>query len=350
MSEKRAPQLYPSKADINGLQWLPRSLRLLIGYCTLILFVFTFICLPITAIALCFPIFWRHDNRRYTIGYIALLLLSCIVPVFEWKTFRRLGELWYELFQFSVNLSPEECLRYISEGQKEETKYIISMHPHGIIPFHAILWASFCNQMFTNKETGEELYGFGGAADVITYLPLIRNIMGFLAAGSASYRVLRKGILTNRGNKKHLFMLAGGIAEIFTAKPGKHRVVFRNRRGLVKLSLETGSQIIPTYVFGANDFYRNGLTDKGIVASLSRKLRMSIIFFGGYLWCPFLPFVPRVTMVMGPPIPVERWSKETPIPAEIIERHHDLYIRAIQELFEKYKSLAGYPDGELEIS
>lgn len=212
------------------------------------------------------------------------------------------------------------------------------------------MWASFCNQKFTDKVSGQELYGFGGAADVVTYLPLIRNIMGFLAAGSASYRVLKKGILTNKGNKKQLFILAGGIAEIFTAKPGKHRVVFKNRRGLVKLSLETGSQIIPTYVFGANDFYKNALTDKGFFSSLSRKLRISIIFFGGHFWSPFLPFTPKVTMVMGSPIPVERWDKDTPIPAEVIERLHDLYLKQLEELFEKYKNLAGYPDGELEMS
>lgn len=349
MTEEKLPQLYPVRSDF-ALQWLPRSCRDILAYSTLMVFVFAFVCLPVTAIALCFPLVWRDEIRVYTITYIGFLFVSCTLPAFEWKAFRRLGELWYELFQFSVNLSPEECQLQISEGQKEKNKYIIAMHPHGIIPFHAILWASFCNQYFTNKEMGEELYGFGGAADVVTYLPLIRNIMGFLAAGSASYRVLKKGILSNKGNKKHLFMLAGGIAEIFTAKPGKHRVVFKNRRGLVKLSLETGSQIIPTYVFGANDFYRNGLTDKGFIASLSRKLKISIIVFGGYLWSPFLPFTPRVTMVMAPPIPVERWNKQTPIPAEIIERLHDLYIKELEQLFEKYKSLAGYPNGRLEIS
>lgn len=49
---------------------------------------------------------------------------------------------------------------------------------------------------------------------------------------------------------RNLFILPGGIAEIFTSTPGKHVVVFNRRRGIVKLALETGAHILPSYVFG----------------------------------------------------------------------------------------------------
>ena len=49
------------------------------------------------------------------------------------------------------------------------------MHPHGIVPFHAILWAAYCDQHYVYED--KQLYGFGAAADVVGYLPFLRNIM-----------------------------------------------------------------------------------------------------------------------------------------------------------------------------
>ncbi len=68
------------------------------------------------------------------------------------------------------------------------------MHPHGIVPFHAGLWAAYADQYLCDKESGRALYGFGAAADAVGYVPVLRNIMGWLSAGSASYKVLKNGI------------------------------------------------------------------------------------------------------------------------------------------------------------
>jgi hypothetical protein len=55
---------------------------------------------------------------------------------------------------------------------------------------------------------------------------------------------------------RHLYILPGGIAEIFTSTPGKHTIVAQ-RKGLMRLSLETGAHLYPCYVFGGTDFYDN---------------------------------------------------------------------------------------------
>lgn len=67
------------------------------------------------------------------------------------------------------------------------------MHPHGVIPFQAILWASYCHQYLRNNT--RQLYGFGAGADIVTYLPILKNVMGYLTAGSANYKVLKEGLL-----------------------------------------------------------------------------------------------------------------------------------------------------------
>jgi hypothetical protein len=39
------------------------------------------------------------------------------------------------------------------------------------------------------------MYGFGAAADVVMYIPFLRNIMGWLSGGPASYKALKDGLM-----------------------------------------------------------------------------------------------------------------------------------------------------------
>ena len=40
----------------------------------------------------------------------------------------------------------------------------------------------------------KKMYGFGAAADVVMYVPFLRNIMGWLSGGPASYKALKDGL------------------------------------------------------------------------------------------------------------------------------------------------------------
>lgn len=113
--------------------------------------------------------------------------------------FRKLGQLWYEIFDFSTNVGEEDALKILNYSDNHQL--ILAMHPHGIVPFHALLWAAFGDQYFTDDK--RELYGFGAVADVVMYLPFLRNIMGYLAGGSATYKVLKKGLVEVRQSFCH---------------------------------------------------------------------------------------------------------------------------------------------------
>ena len=239
-----------------------------------------------------------------------------------------------------------------------EKQLILAMHPHGIVPYQAILWAAFCEEYFTDWSTGEHLFGFGAAADVVCYIPFLRQWMGWLSAGPAGYSVLKQGltkgehaIVNSSGRRpRHLFVLPGGVAEVFTSTPGKNIIVFQGRRGLTRLSIETGAEIIPVYVFGGTDFFNNLATSGGWLSTISRKLKMGITLFWGRFNLPFLPFTPKVTQVVGKPIPIPKgYSGTGPVPEELIEELHATYIREIRELFDTHKALAGYPDAQLEV-
>ena len=318
----------------------------ILGYIVIVLFVISFFLLPTAAVSLAVTLCYYPNVPFYLkILNTALLIIASVSYILaprEWKVFRTVGQFLYELLKFHHNLSEKEIQEYVKMGEKH--RLIMGMHPHGIIPIHALLWASYCNQYLP------ELYGFGAVADVVTYLPIIRNILGYLTTGSATYKILFNGITQKNQN---LFILPGGIAEIYESSVGRNHVIFNNRRGLIRLSLQTGALLIPTYMFGANDFFINYTQgEDGFISRLSRYLRVSLVLFGGYLGLPYFPFIPpKVTLVIGKPIQLtKKYAKNEVIPDEVIEALHDQYLKEIQRIYDEYKADAGYPGSELEIS
>jgi 2-acylglycerol O-acyltransferase 2 len=144
-----------------------------------------------------------------------------------------------------------------------------------------------------------------------------------------------------------LYILPGGVAEIFVSTPGKHCIIFKKRRGVIKLALETGAEIVPSYVFGGTDFFDNFATTDSFLAKISRWMRAGVVVFYGKFGLP-IPYTPRVTMVFGDPIKVPCYEGKE-IPKDVLETYHAKYMEEIVKLFDKYKAAAGYPDSTLEI-
>ncbi len=75
----------------------------------------------------------------------------------------------------------------------EKEQFILAMHPHGIIPLQAVLWTAYCNQYMTDGT--RSMYGFGAVASVVSMLPVLRNILGWLSGGNADYKTLKDGLV-----------------------------------------------------------------------------------------------------------------------------------------------------------
>lgn len=331
---------------------LPRPVRVALGWITLVLFSLSFYSIPLIIIFTVYA--FVVASAVPWVGLLVVygaVVVSFLLPTAEIAAVRNLGQLWYEIFDFSSNLDEATRNEYINLGKTNQ--YILGMHPHGIIPIQAVLWASYCHQYMVNESNA--LYGFGAAADVVAYVPFLRNLMIWLSSTGAGYQQLKNGLAgkveccNNAGRiPRHLFLLPGGIAEVFTSTPGKNIIVFSNRKGLCRLSLETGAHLIPMYVFGGTDFFVNLATGDGIVSKFSRWLRAGLTIFWGQYMLP-IPYTPRVSMCLGRPILIKRWSGEGPVPDELVDDLHKKYIQAIQDLFETHKVEAGHADSHLEV-
>ena len=335
--------------------WLSRPLRFILGWIYLLAFSFSFMIVPLALIIFAMPATWSFLGLHGALMSLFFLFGLAMVPLREWVWARTWGELWFEIFQVSTNMSPAQ-IQSFCEGDTNGNHYVICMHPHGIVPFQGLLWAAFCN-LYLKDGNGHSIYGFGAVADVVLMLPVLRSLMGFLACSGAGYAALYLGLAEGRctaanaaGRRpKHLFILPGGIAEVFVSTPGEHKIVFRKRYGLVKLAIETGSSLIPCYVFGGTDFFHNLITADNLLAKWSRKLRVTFTIFYGRWGLP-IPFTPRVTMVFADPLPVTKWNpQDGPIPKKLIEDLHEQYETAIKDVFDRYKVVAGYPGVELQI-
>jgi hypothetical protein len=342
---KEVPVLTPT-VPVDWL-WMPKPLRLTLAWVSLTLFSASFYALP-ACVVLLFPMTWRYAPKLAG-AYLTAVIVAMTWPFgCEWPLARKFFQLWYEVFQMQTNYTEEKQKELYDHVDKYQC--ILCMHPHGVIPFQGLLWAAFCDQYVPGT------YGFGAVADVVEYIPFVRNVLAWLTTSSASYKLLRDGLVDGKckscnrvGRKpKHLFILPGGIAEIFTSTPGREAIILKSRKGLVKLSIETGASLCPLYVFGVADYFNNFATHGGFLSSISRKMRMSLTLFWGQYWLP-IPFPARTVMCFGDPILVEKWTGEGPIPQALIDEVHAKYVSSLVEIFEKYKEVAGYGGRELEV-
>jgi len=331
------PVLFPCVPESS----LPRQVQWIIGYTLASALAVSFLILPISFLLVLLCVYWSAYTSAAVL--VGLNLVGATWPSNSWPWFRSLLQFLYVPFNFKHNMSSEKLSALNNHcGVEGDGRVVFSMHPHGIVPIQSFLWGAYCDQY-------TDCYGFGGAASVVLRMPVLRQVMSWMQAVPADYKTLSSGMdgkircCNAIGVKpKNLFMLSGGIAELFHSSPGTNTVVFR--KGLCRLSLEKQASLVPIYLFGGNDFFSNFATGTGFAARISRQLRMSITMFYGYLGLP-LPYLCDATIVMGDPIPVDG---DASCQADV-DKLHQRYLFELTALFDKYKAAAGYPEATLTI-
>ena len=325
-------------------------------------------------------LFWKW---RVGLGLLLANAFLAYAPVSPWPAFRQCFQLWYERHDFHHNLlqlppaplassstsaSSQETHPASKQNVEDTSVVIYSTHPHGVIPIHGYLWCAMLDQLFPQR------YGVGALTDIALRLPFLRHVMSWLGSTNAS----KNNLVRHLEAGTNLYILPGGVAEIFLACPGKH-VIKTPRRGLMKLALQTGALLVPCYAFGASDFYHQLATYQYEVdtvkksnngdptnwigklqRTISRQMKGGFTFFWGTFGTP-LAFAVKCSYVLGDPIePVVGTlgqgrmnnGKQTCqlIPEPTDEQIDELlyrYMAALIRLFEQYKAEAGYPDAEL---
>lgn len=213
---------------------------------------------------------------------------------------------------------------------------IIVAPPHGLFPFGSLLAC-----ISVPRITG--LFIRGLAADALLRIPIVGTRMRALGLTSASRDNARKMLQSGWS----LGISSGGIAEIFetTIDGGVETIILKSRGGIAKLALETGSYLVPSFVFGNTLCLKTWQDPWGVMRALSRRLRVSVVAFTGRYGLP-IPFRVPLLGVLGPPILVPL----TPNPTN--EQVAALLAKLeaeVMSLFEAHKESYGWKSVKLVI-
>jgi len=231
--------------------------------------------------------------------------------------------------------------------------YLVCSHPHGVI----------CNGMFGCFGTEGRDFSkvFPGLThhiltlDSVFMYPLYREWV--LSYGGCSASRESMNYLLSRPERGHLSVLVpGGAPESLESHPGPDtRVHLKNKKGFVKVAIQNGVPIVPSFSFQENEIYDQMANPPG---SKFRKFQdffqktigfAPVVVFGrGILQYTFgmLPHRKPITVVVGAPIETEKTAKPS---QEYIDKIHKQYVDALTALFHKYKGKYAGKDDTLTL-
>uniref|UniRef100_A0A158R443 WD_REPEATS_REGION domain-containing protein n=1 Tax=Syphacia muris TaxID=451379 RepID=A0A158R443_9BILA len=206
--------------------------------------------------------------------------------------------------------------------------YIIGTHPHGLTFISSFV--TYCTNAtgFSNKYPG--LFSYLAALPSGFLIPYRREYL--LTTGLVSCRKPSLEYLLNCKKDVAVAINIGAGDEVIFALKDDYHIVLKNKKGFVKLALQAGSALVPSFSFGEIETYKK--------ISIFNK----IPFVVGEVLLNIIPtFVARrvpINTIIGKPIFVEKEPNPT---IEQIDALHEQYCNDLRCLFDTYKSKLGIP-------
>lgn len=224
---------------------------------------------------------------------------------------------WIEYFEMTFDVE--------STHDMKKKKCIYLEFPHGIFPVGQFVSASFVYNQYPDVKI------CGTGADVIFKVPVMRQIMSWIGTHPANKKSIKK--IFEDGHQ--LANIPGGIAEMYHTNDSTEEIYFLSRKGIIKIALEEGADIIPTFFFGNSKLFKvlGGQGSDSWVAKLSRRLKASIFFFYGRHGLP-VPIRHPLRMVTGEIISVTQTDNPS---QEDIDSLHGKVVDAIKKLYNEKK-------------
>ena len=276
---------------------------------------------------------------------ISILAISFILPpAFPGKLGNRIG-LWImkeaeKYFGLKVTLENEAAFHKLNEEGKSA---IFAIEPHDFLPFGVFALNSGLG--YLPGKIGETSKALMTSA--IFKLPIIKHIYTWVGGVPVDKKTFRSRL----ANNQCVVFCPGGVQEVILIDPkNKDDLILflQSRKGFIKLALETGTAIVPTFIFNLDNSFGYLIPRGKFMSNIARKIGFLPVFFWGRFYIPFgIPNPVNISVVIGEPFEVP--CEGTNISNESVDKYHKIFLQKTEELFERHKHAEGYGHRTLKI-
>eukprot|EP00928_Gymnodinium_smaydae_P022270 TRINITY_DN1875_c0_g2_i2.p1 TRINITY_DN1875_c0_g2~~TRINITY_DN1875_c0_g2_i2.p1 ORF type:complete len:403 (+),score=32.38 TRINITY_DN1875_c0_g2_i2:42-1211(+) len=222
-------------------------------------------------------------------------------------------------------------------------QYLISHHPHGLL---ICSWFNWLGREEVPSATNPFDNGFSSGLKALDGL-----LVNLCVAPAVQYMTLHgemyrdkvtdaqaktvKGILRRTRNsqvKESVCICPGGFSEaVYTGYSDKYEVAYLDgRAGFLRIAIEEGVDVIPTYTFGAADMYKSVDWRRHQRAMLSQRTNLPfMLWYGKY--GTNMPYFEDTVTVAFDPFPTSQYKLED------LSRAHADYCEYLRTCFDAYK-------------
>lgn len=265
-------------------------------------------------------------NTTLALVLVVYYVYRAVFPTKEWAFVRNIYRAGNRYFY------PQMVLFDGFQQIPPDTRSLICMHPHGIL---TVGWALTSTSPAMAHANVKWL-----VTEALIRLPFISDFLSWNGCAHASKSYMH----ARMAKGANLALLPGGFEEATLYQHNAYRVYIRKRTGFVVYALRYGYKLYPSFVFGEEKCYYalGGFTELRL--KLNQHKFPAVAFVGKLGLMPGWN-QPLVTVV-GPPVQLPKI--DNPTDADV-QKYHQQYVKALLELFDKYKSQYAEPGAKLEV-
>jgi hypothetical protein len=244
-------------------------------------------------------------------------LIPSLFNNYEYWRSNRVFEAWRSYFGLRIY-----CEDYSFSPPEEGRKNVLyTFVPHGLFPFGLVLVSGI---LFKDRRIKI------GIASNMFYIPVFCILLRLLGCVEANADIF------NKDDHQDIVLVPDGIAGAFYSDRRNEVLYLRKREGFIREAIRHNYDIVPVYCFGHTQLY-----DIYGWKELSRRFRFALIWFWGRSSAIWLPHARNVSVVVGQPLVVP--------PREEKEQTHWRYLKAVKDLYDKYRTIVPDWDGKKEL-